>query len=77
MPTNWKDRNVQYPTRYTITKVGGGTLSSGDTVTMAASPGAITEAGTVVTAAIMNEIEDKLVKLERTTFQIFMSGWRF
>lgn len=56
----WKDRNVQYPTRYTISKVGGGALSSGDAVTMTASPGTVTEAGTPVTAANMNSIESRL-----------------
>jgi hypothetical protein len=48
---------VQYPNRYTTTKSGGGALSSGDDLTMVASPGTITEAGTTLTAARMNNIE--------------------
>lgn len=63
--TTWTDRVVQYPKRYTITKVGGGALSSGDTVTMDVSPGTITEAGTPITADNMNNIETGLDELNQ------------
>ena len=50
--TTWVDRNVQYPNRYTITTIDG------DTEEFTAEPGTITQAGTQVTAANMNNIED-------------------
>jgi hypothetical protein len=74
--TNWKDRNVQYPTRYTVTKVGGGAISSGDNVTMTAAPGTITEAGTGITAARMNDIEQRVDTTRRNSINIHMGGWR-
>lgn len=55
--TSWTDRNVSTPSDYTITKSGGGALSSGDVVTMAESPGTVTDAGTDITQARMNNIE--------------------
>ena len=54
---NWIDRNVSTPTNYTATKGGGGALSSGDTLTMVASPGTVTALGTTINAAKMNNIE--------------------
>ena len=53
----WTDRNVSTPIDYTATKGGGGALSSGDTLSMTASPGVVTEAGTAITASYMNNIE--------------------
>lgn len=49
--TTWTDRNVQYPNRYTKTDIDT------DTVEFTAEPGTVTEAGTKVTAARMNNIE--------------------
>jgi hypothetical protein len=55
--TTWVDRNVSTPLDYVATKGGGGALSSGDTLTMTASPGTVTAAGTPITASNMNGIE--------------------
>lgn len=49
---SWKDRAVQYPNRYT---------KSGETsteVTLVASPGTVTEAGTPLNAANLNSMEE-------------------
>lgn len=46
----WVDRNIQYPSRYTD--------ELGNTKTFTPSPGTITQAGTTVTAARMNNIEN-------------------
>jgi hypothetical protein len=54
---NWIDRNVSTPTNYTATKGGGGGLSSGDVLTMIASPGTVTALGTTINAAKMNNVE--------------------
>lgn len=48
-PTTWTDRNVQYPRRYTDE------LSNVKTFTP--NEGTISNAGTAVTAAVMNNIE--------------------
>ena len=56
--TTWIDRNVSTPLDYVATKGGGGALSSGDTLTMTASAGVVTAAGTPITASDMNNIED-------------------
>lgn len=61
--TTWLDRNVSTPTDYVATKGGGGALSSGDTLTMVASPSVVTEAGTPITALVMNNIEDGIEEL--------------
>lgn len=45
----WNDRNVQYPTRYTD--------ELGNTKTFTPSPGTVTNAGTNITAAYMNNLE--------------------
>lgn len=49
--TTWVDRNIQYPGRYSEVDGGGGIK------TFTPSPGTITQAGTTVTAARMNNIE--------------------
>ena len=49
-PNTWVDRNVQYPTRYTD--------ELANVKTFTPSPGTVTEAGTTVTAAKMNNIEE-------------------
>ena len=54
MAEQWKDRLVQYPKRYTLT------LVTGSTYDIDAAPGTVTEAGTYVTAARMNEIQDTI-----------------
>jgi hypothetical protein len=50
-PTTWQDRVVQYPARYSKT---GETASE---VTLTASPGTVTQAGTPLNATNMNKIE--------------------
>lgn len=59
----WVDRNVSTPLNYVATKGGGGALSSGDTLTMTASAGTITAAGTPITASNMNHMEDAIESL--------------
>jgi len=59
--TVWIDRSVQYPTRYTATKVGGGALSSGDDITLTPSTGTVAEVGTPVNAFNMNSIETRFL----------------
>lgn len=54
----WADQNVEFPRTYTVTKNGGGSLSSGDTITLTDSFGNVTEIGTPVNATNMNHIED-------------------
>ena len=49
--TTWADRNVQYPNRYSKT---GETTTE---VTLTASPGTVTAAGTALSAANLNKIE--------------------
>jgi hypothetical protein len=65
IPT-FTDRVVQYPRRGTITKVGGGALSSGDTVTLSPEPGTITEVGTPVNASNLNAIGTAIKRLQGT-----------
>lgn len=48
--TVWADRNVQYPRRFTD--------QNSNVLTLTASPGTITAAGTPVSASVMNNIED-------------------
>jgi hypothetical protein len=57
--TIWVDRNVQYPNRYTD--------ELANTKTFTANPGTITEAGTPVTAAAMNNIGLGIDKLTDNT----------
>jgi hypothetical protein len=47
----WYDRNVQYPSRYTKTDIDS------DTVELTPEPGTVTNAGTSITAAKMNNLE--------------------
>lgn len=56
--TNWVDRVVQYPTKYTASGA-----VTGD-ITLTANPGTITQAGTPVNASNLNKIEDKLFSLD-------------
>lgn len=60
------DRVVEYPRRGVVTKVGGGALSSGDTITLTPSPGIITEPGTPHNAANMNAIGQTIKRLQGT-----------
>lgn len=56
--TNWQDRQVQYPNRYT---------KSGDSpteVTLTPSPGAVTAEGTPISAANMNKIEQGIAAVD-------------
>lgn len=52
--TTWSDRVVQYPMQFTI----AGTVSSGGTVTLTPNEGTITTAGTPITSANMNNLEN-------------------
>jgi hypothetical protein len=54
------DRQVQYPGRYLLT------LVSGSTYDLTAVPGTITQGGTPVNAALLQPIEDNLVRAGRT-----------
>ncbi len=51
--TNWKDRNVEHPNRYTLVDNGDGT------VTLAPVPGTVTEEGTPLSATNMNKLESQ------------------
>jgi hypothetical protein len=57
------DRVVQYPRRATVTKVGGGDINSGDTITITPDPGIITEPGTPHNASNMNAIAQTIKRL--------------
>lgn len=48
--TNWVDRSVQYPNRFTQ-------AVNGSLVTLTPSPGTISQAGTALTAAYLNKME--------------------
>ena len=55
----WTDRNVQYPTKYTIDRdAGAGNVIDGEVVAMTASPGTITAAGTAIIASKLNNLEE-------------------
>ncbi|WP_135553236.1 hypothetical protein [Paenibacillus cymbidii] len=54
--TTWVDRAVQFPNRYS--KSG----ESVGQVTLVADPGTVTEAGTPINAARLNNIEDGVLK---------------
>lgn len=54
-PTTWSDRSVQKPRTYTITNNGDGTS------TLTAAEGTVYAAGTAITAAVMNNIENGIV----------------
>jgi hypothetical protein len=62
-PTTWVDRNVTTPDNYTITKSGGGSISSSDVVTMSVSAGTVTQEGTPVNASNLNKIETIITKM--------------
>lgn len=53
--TTWLDRVVQYANRYTKSN------ESATEVTLVQSPGVITQAGTLVNAALMNKMEDGIL----------------
>ena len=56
--TKWEDRVVQYPNRY---------AKSGETsteVTLAASPGTVTQQGTPLNAANLTKIENAIEELD-------------
>ncbi|MFZ3132754.1 MAG: hypothetical protein WA125_17035 [Desulfosporosinus sp.] len=59
-PETWLDRNVEHPTYYTLTEIGGGVYA------LVPAPGTVTEAGTIVTAARMNNIESGIIKSIKT-----------
>lgn len=50
--TVWTDRQVQYPSRYDLTNV------TGDTYDLSRNEGTVTDVGTLVSAAVMNNIEN-------------------
>lgn len=56
--TNWVDRSVQYPNRFTRTTAGGF-----DTLTPA--PGTITAAGTPITANALNNLENGVENVDQ------------
>lgn len=58
------DRVVEFPRRGTITKTGGGALSSGDTITITPDAGTITQAGTLANAANLNAIGNTIKRLQ-------------
>jgi len=68
--TTWIDRNVSTPNDYVITKSGGGSIDSGNTVTMTTSDGVVTEAGTGVTASNLNKIETQIDELTSEAIRI-------
>lgn len=72
--TTWVDRNVSTPLNYVATKGGGGALSSGDTLTMTASPGTVTASGTSITASNMNNIENALESAYNESRKLYSSG---
>ena len=55
-PTSWQDRIVQFAQRFKITYPD----SSEETVTIEPEPGNVTEAGTPVNAANLNQLEQGL-----------------
>lgn len=58
--TTWSDRDVEFPRNAVATKSGGGSLSSGDTVTLTPSPGTIYTTGTPMNALRFNNIESQV-----------------
>lgn len=71
--TTWSDRVVQYPYRYSKT---GETSTE---VTLTASPGTVTTAGTAVNATNLNKIEtgvyDESVRNDNQDALLFMGRW--
>lgn len=50
-PTNWIDRSVQYPSKFSMVTNPDGTI------TLTPAPGTITNAGTPITATALNNLE--------------------
>ena len=71
--TTWLDRVVQYPYRYSKT---GETSTE---VTLTASPGTVTTAGTAVNATNLNKLEtgvfDESVRNDNQDALLFMGRW--
>lgn len=71
--TTWSDRVVQYPYRYSKT---GETSTE---VSLTASPGTVTTAGTAVNATNLNKIEtgvyDESVRNDNQDALLFMGRW--
>lgn len=71
--TTWSDRVVQYPYRYS--KTGETSLE----VTLNASPGTVTTAGTAVNATNLNKLEtgvfDESVRNDNQDALLFMGRW--
>lgn len=71
--TTWSDRVVQYPYRYS--KTGETSLE----VTLTASPGTVTTAGTAVNATNLNKLEtgvyDESVRNDNQDALLFMGRW--
>lgn len=61
MSERWKDRVVQHPKRYELKDTSTGLVVA--TYDIEAAPGIVTEAGTYVTAARMNEIQDAIFSI--------------
>lgn len=56
--TTWVDRNVQYPKRYTVTTIDA------DTIELDREPGTVTQAGTILNATKLNNIETGIETLD-------------
>lgn len=69
--TNWADRSVQYPQRFTRT-------SDGTYDTLVPAPGTITQAGTPITAVALNNIESGIENndFRLTTIESWPNLWR-
>jgi hypothetical protein len=62
-PTTWQDRNVATPRDFTITKSGGGAISSGDIATMTPNPGTITATGVAPNKLRMDNLDEGVESL--------------
>jgi hypothetical protein len=66
--TNWVDRSVQYPQRFTRT-------SDGTYDTLVPAPGTVTNSGTPITAATLNNIENGIANLDTNKANKAQEAW--
>lgn len=69
-PTTWTDRVVQNPNTYTLTN------NSDGTVTLTPTPGTITQQGTPLSAAHMNNLETQYQKAMASAVGATIYGYK-
>ncbi len=68
--TTWVDRLVQFPGRFTKSNETSGS------VTLAADPGTVTNAGTALSATNLNKMEDGIELADKNSIGSIVYGYR-